>query len=147
MSIIISEEELKEEGELLLEELRDLIESYEDFFRTNFSEAFFESIKKMKEDLNIAESVAIHEQLQREDKPVEDTLHWYNDYKDYSQNKTKDKKMDLIDRALSGFFMPDLESIVRILELVEIDNEIDGDLFCNVKDFLRKYKLFKELIE
>ena len=105
MSIVISEKEFKKEGQLLLEELRDLIESYEDFFRTNFSEAFFEAIKKMREDLNIAESVAIHEQLEREDKQIEDTLHWYNDYKDYSQNKTKDKKMDLIDRAPSGFFL------------------------------------------
>ena len=101
----------------------------------------------MKEDLNIAESVAIYEQLEREDKPIGDALLWYNDYKDYCQNKTKDKKMDLIDRALSGFFIPDLESIVKIFELVEIDDEIDGDLFYNVKDFLRKYKLFKELME
>ena len=36
----------------------------------------------MKEDLNIAESVAIHEQLKREGKPIGDTIFWYHDYRD-----------------------------------------------------------------
>ena len=146
MSIIISEKELKKEGGILLEKLRDFIKNYKDFFRTNFSEVFFETIKEVKEDLNIAESVAIHEQLEIEGKPIGNTLFWYYDYKDYVQNKTKDKKIKLINEAPSGFFVPDLKSIVRILELVEIDMEIDGDLYCDVKDFLKKYKLYQELM-
>ena len=46
MSIIISEEELKKEGGLLLEELRDLIESYKDFLGQIFLRYFLKQLRK-----------------------------------------------------------------------------------------------------
>ena len=147
MSIVISEVSLKKEGKLLLERLRNFIKEFKDFFRTDFSEEFFETIKEMKEDLNIAESVAIHEQLKREGKPLGDTLFWYHDYEAYTKDKSKDKKTRLIERAPSGFFRPDLESIVRILELVNIDMEIYEDLYFDIKYFLKKYEFYQELNE
>ena len=95
----------------------------------------------MKEDLNIAESVAIHEQLKREGKPIGDTYLWYDKYLDYIRDKTEDKKQRLLDTASSGFFRPDLKSIARIFELVDIDVELFEDLYFDVKRFLLKYEL------
>ena len=68
MSLVITKESLKREGELLLERLRDLISEFKDFFRISLSDSFFEGIKELKEDLDIAESVAIYEQLERDTK-------------------------------------------------------------------------------
>ena len=135
MTLVISKENLKKEGESLLIQLRDSLEEFKDFFRLNFSDSFFESIKEMKEDLNIAESVAIHEQLEREGKPVGDTIFWYHNYEEYTKDKSKDKKTRLIETAPSGFFRPDLESIVRIIELVKVDTEFNEDLYFDVKYF------------
>lgn len=147
MSLIISELSLKKEGESLVERLRYVIKEFEDFFRTNFCENFFEEFKKTKEDLNIAESVAIHEQLKREGKPTGDTFFWYHDYEDYVKLPTKDKKQKIIDTAPSGFFMPDLKGIVTILKLVDLDMEIDEDLYYDKKYFLQKYDFFQEFKE
>ena len=141
MPPFISKEELKQEGESLLHQFRNTLNEFEDIFRLNYSDSDFKSIKKMKEDLNIAESVAIHEQLKREGKPIGDTYHWYNKYKKYIIVKTEDKKQRLIDTAPSGFFNPDLESIYRIFELVDIDVELFEDLYFDVKRFLMKYQL------
>ena len=145
MTLVISKENLKKEGESLLHQLINSLKEYKDVFRTNISDSFFESIKEMKEDLNIAESVAIHEQLEREGKPIGDTIFWYHDYEKYTKDKSKDKKIRLVETAPSGFFKPDLESIARIFELVEIDFEFDGDLRFDVRMFLRKYELYKDL--
>ena len=145
MSLIISKENLKEEGTSLLNKLRDSLEEYGDVFRKNISDSFFKSIKEMKEDLTIAESVAIHGQMEREGEPIGGTIFWYHDYEDYSEDKSKDKKIRLIETAPSGYFRPDLESIVRILELVDIDDEFDGDLRHDVKTLLRKYEIYQDL--
>ena len=141
MSFVISKDELKKEGEELLYKLRDSLDKFKDMFRSNSSESFFKSIKKMKEDLSIAESVAIYKQLEREGKPLGDTILWYHDYLEYTKDKSKDKKARLVETALSGFFRPDLESIVLIFELVNIDEEFDGDLRYDVKMFLKKYEM------
>ena len=145
MTLVISKEHLKKEGESLLIQLRDSLEEFKDFFRLNFSDSFFESIKEIKEDLNIAESVAIHEQLEREGKSLGGTIFWYHNYEKYTKDKSKDKKTRLIETAPSGFFKPDLESIVRIFELVDIDFEFDGDLRYDVKMFLKKYEMYQDL--
>ena len=145
MSLVISKENLKKEGESLLHQLRDSLTEFKDFFRLNFSDSFFESIKEMKEDLNIAESVAIHEQLKREGKGIGDTIFWYHDYEEYTKDKLKDKKTKLVETAPSGFFRPDLESIARIFELVDIDFEFDGDLRYDVQMFLKKYEMYQDL--
>ena len=41
MSLVITKESLKREGELLLERLRDLISEFKDFFRISLSDSFF----------------------------------------------------------------------------------------------------------
>ena len=146
MSLVISKDSLKEEGESLLCQLRDSLNQFKDIFRLNLSDSFFESIKKMKEDLNIAESVAIHEQLEREDKPLGGTIFWYHDYEEYTEDKSKDKKTRLVETAPSRFFKPDLESIARIFELVNIDMEFDEDLRYDVKNFLKKYKICQDMV-
>ena len=144
MSIVISKNELEKEGEKLLEQLRNSLNQFKDFFRMDFDDSFLELIKKIKEDLNIAESVTIHGQLKREGKPLGDTIYWYDDYEAYTKDKSKDKKTRLVETAHSGFFKPDLESIVRILELVDIDMEFDEDLYFDVKYFLKKYNMYQE---
>lgn len=99
---------------------------------------FFETINKIKENLKLAESVAICEQIKREGKPDGDTYHWYNDYLAYRIIKTKDKKDKLLSKAPKGFFCPDLESIARILDWINLDMEIDEDLYFDVANFLKK---------
>ena len=144
MSLIVTEEKLKNEGESLLYRFRNFLIEFKDFFRLNFDDSFFELIKKIKEELNIAESVAIHEQLKREGKPLGDTIYWYHHYKEYTKDRSKDNKTRLVETAPSAFFKPDLESIVRILELVKIDVEFNEDLYFDVKYFLKKYELYQE---
>ena len=106
---------------------------------------FFETINKIKENLKLAESVAICEQIKREGKPDGDTYHWYNAYLAYRIIKTKDKKDKLLSKAPKGFFCPDLESIARILDLINLDMEIDEDLYFNVPNFLKKYEAYQVL--
>ena len=105
---------------------------------TSFCSSYFETIKRMKEDLNIAESVAMYEQLKREGKPLGENLHWYHYYEEYKKDKTEDKKTRLVNTAPSGFFRPDFESIFRILDLVDIDMEIFEDLYFDVRIVLNK---------
>ena len=138
--LTISEEVLKREGEKLIDQLKNSLDDYEDLFRMKsfFCDSFYESIKRMKEDLNIAESVAMYEQLKREGKPLGENLHWYYDYEEYKKDKTEDKKSRLVDTAPSGFFRPDFESIFRILDLVDIEMEIFEDLYFDVSLVLKK---------
>ena len=130
VSLTISEEVLKREGEELIDQLKKSLDEFKDLFRMkSFCNSFFESIKRMKEDLNIAESVAMYEQLKREGKPLGENLHWYHYYEEYKKDKTEDKKTRLVNTAPSGFFRPDFESIFRILDLVDIEMEIFEDLY------------------
>ena len=69
----------------------------------SYFSSFFEPIKRMKEDLNIAESVAMYKQLEREGKPIGEYLFWYHDYEEYEKDKTEDKKTNLVNTAPSGF--------------------------------------------
>ena len=111
----------------------------------DYDEAFFETINKMKENLKLAESVALCEQIKREGKPDGDTYHWYNDYLAYKIIKTKDKRGELLLKAPKGFFCPDLESIARILDLINLDTEIDEDLYFDVSNFLKTYEAYQVL--
>ena len=43
----------------------------------------------MRRDLIIAESVALHKQLEREGKPVGETSLWYDRYMNYLKMKSK----------------------------------------------------------
>ena len=143
MSVVISKESLKEEGKSLLKQLRGLLKEFEDIFRMDYDDEFFKTIKKIKENLKIAESIAICEQIKREGKPTGDTYYWYNDYLAYKIIKTKDKKDKLLLKAPKGDFCPDLESIVRILELVNLYMEISEDLYFDVINFLKKYEAYQ----
>ena len=146
VSLTISEEVLKREGEELIDQLKNSLDEYEDLFRMrSFCSSFFETIKRMKEDLNIAESVAMYEQLKREGKPLGENFHWYHYYKEYKKDKTEDKKTRLVDTAPSGFFRPDFESIFRILDLVDIEMEIFEDLYFDVCLVLKKYEIYQIL--
>ena len=146
VSLTISEEVLKREGEELIDQLKNSLDEYEDLFRMrSFCSSFFETIKRMKEDLNIAESVAMYEQLKREGKPLGENSHWYHYYEEYKKDKTEDKKTRLVDTAPSGFFRPDFESIFRILDLVDIEMEIFEDLYFDVSLVLKKYEIYQIL--
>lgn len=141
----IKRKELKEEGEQLIDKLKDSLDEYKDFFRVrNCLKSLFEPIKRMKEDLNIAESLAMYEQLQREEKPLGKCFSWYLKYKNYLLDKTPYKKKILVETAPCGFFRPDFESIFRILELVDIEMEIFEDLYFDIKHVLFKYKCYKD---
>ena len=141
VSLTISEEVLKKEGGLLLDQLKNSLDDFKDLFRMkSFCSSYFETIKRMKEDLNIAESVAMYEQLKREGKPLGENLHWYHYYEEYKKDKTEDKKTRLVNTAPSGFFRPDFESIFRILDLVDIEMEIFEDLYFDVGIVLKNMK-------
>ena len=141
VSLTISEEVLKKEGGLLLDQLKNSLDDFKDLFRMkSFCSSYFETIKRMKEDVNIAESVAMYEQLKREGKPLGENLHWYHYYEEYKKDKTEDKKTRLVDTAPSGFFRPDFESIFRILDLVDIEMEIFEDLYFDVGIVLKNMK-------
>ena len=134
MSFVIKKESLKEEGKSLLKHLRGLLKEFEDIFRMDYGDEFVKTINKRKETLKIAESVAICEQIKREGKPDGDTFYWYNDYLAYKIIKTKEQKDKLLSKAPKADFCPDLESIVRILELVILDIEISEDLYFDVSN-------------
>ena len=139
VSLTISEEVLTKEGGKLIDQLKNSLDEFKDPFRmTSFCSSYFETIKRMKEDLNIAESVAMYEQLKREGKPLGENLHWYHYYEEYKKDKTEDKKTRLVNTAPSGFFRPDFERIFRILDLVDIDMEIFEDLYFDVRIVLKK---------
>ena len=141
VSLTISEEVLKKEGGLLLDQLKNSLDDFKDLFRMkSFCSSYFETIKRMKEDVNIAESVAMYEQLKREGKPLGENFRWYHYYKEYKKDKTEDKKTRLVDTAPSGFFRPDFESIFRILDLVDIEMEIFEDLYFDVGIVLKNMK-------
>ena len=79
---------LEKEGEKLLVNLRDLLNNtFTDQFRSCLGKSFYEDINQYKDELVIAESVALHEQLEREKKPVGDTFFWYKDYEKYIKLK------------------------------------------------------------
>ena len=64
MSVVITKEDTKKEGIMLLSELKNTLKVLEDF------EGLEDSIKKIKEDLIIAENVAMYFQVKRENKKV-----------------------------------------------------------------------------
>ena len=169
MSFASVKANLEEEGKSLLGKLRNSLNEFEDVFRSNLSVSFFELIEQMKEDLVIAESVALHEQLERKDKPVGDTMFWYQDYEKYLkikkeilyykreyfeeledeiedfEDELKDIRNKLVINAPFGSVKPDLESIVKIFYLVNIDEEFDGDLRFDVKMFLKRYEMYRNI--
>ena len=120
---------------------------------------------KYRDDLVIAESVALHEP-----KPTNATCIWFKNYEKYIKLKKiiSDHKKEnflefeedledfcdelekikyklVVDCPL-GNVKPSLESIVRIFELVDIDMEIDEDLYFYIKTFLKRYAVYKDLI-
>ena len=69
MSFVNLKLALQKEGEKLLENLRDLLnKTFTDQFRSCLGKSFPEAINQYKDELVIAESVALHEQLEREKK-------------------------------------------------------------------------------
>ena len=140
MSFDTVKSNLKKEGPSLLSQLKVELSEDLDLFRSNFSELFIDEILRMRRELKIAESIALHEQLQREGKPTGDTSIWNDKYQNYLrlEKKYKDHSSDFIDKedikdfrdelkdienniletAPSGSVRPDLKSIVRILNFV-----------------------------
>ena len=167
MSFATVKANLEKEGASLLCKLRDELSEYQDVFRSNLSESYNKIIIRMKEDLVIAESVALHEQLERARKSVGDTTFWYDSYKNYIemkniysgykygftdikyikdfQDELKDIKTSLVETASSGCVKPDLGSIVGIFDLAFIDLEFDQDLHFHVKRFLDRYRMYRKL--
>ena len=141
VSVTISEGSLKVDAELLLERLRNTVKEFKDFFRLNLPQSFFEAVKNLKEDLNIAESVAMCEQLKREGKPIN-----IQNEEEEQRNKKEERrniKEKLLNTAPSGFFKPDLKSIVRIFDLIDLDMEINEDLCYDIKHFIKKYEVWE----
>ena len=157
---------LEKEGKNLLEKLRDLLnDTFTDEFRSCLSHSFYEAVRQYKDELVIAESVALHKQ-----KPTNESCIWFEDYEKYIKlkkiisdhkkenfeyfeddlkdfdselGKIKDK---LVINYPSGGVNPSLESIVRIFELVDVEMELNEDLYFYIQTFLRRYAVYKELI-
>ena len=157
---------LEKEGKSLLEKLRSLLnDEFTDEFRSCLSESLFKDVRFYKDELVIAESVALHEQ-----KPTNETSIWFQDYEKYIKLKKiisdhkkenfvefeedledfddelEEIKVKLVVDCPSGNVKPNLKSIVRIFELVDIDMEIDEDLYFDIKHFLDKYKVYEDLM-
>ena len=71
---------LEKEGASLLSQLKEELSEDLDLFRCNFSVSFIDEILTMRHELIIAESIALHEQLQREGKPIGATSIWNDKY-------------------------------------------------------------------
>lgn len=165
MSFDTVKSNLEKEGASLLSQLKEELSEDLDVFRSNSSESFIDEILRMRRELIIAESIALHEQLQREGKPVGDTLLWYDEYNNYLNLKKKytDHSFDFVDKkdikdfrnelekiennivetAPSGSVRPDLKSIVRILYFIRIEMEFNEDLYFDVKTFLKRYEMYQ----
>ena len=141
VSVTISVGSLKVDAELLLERLRNTVKEFKDFFRLNLPQSFFEAVKNLKEDLNIAESVAMCEQLKREGKPI--NIQNEEEEQRNKKEERRNKKEKLLNTAPSGFFKPDLKSIVRIFDLIDLDMEINEDLCYDIKHFIKKYEVWE----
>ena len=168
MSFANVKSNLEKEGASLLYKLKiELIEEL-DIFRSISSESYNESIIQMRRDLIIAESVALHKQLEREGKPVGETSLWYDRYMNYLKMKSKysnhfgkfvdreyikdfrdelkDIETDLVETAPSGSVRPDLKSIVTIFEGIHINMEFDEDLYFDVERFLNRCEMYQDII-
>ena len=73
MSFDTVKSNLEKEGASLLSQLKEELSEDLDVFRSNSSESFIDEILRMRRELIIAESIALHEQLQTEGKPVGDS--------------------------------------------------------------------------
>ena len=164
MSFATVKANLEKEGASLLCELKNELREEIDLFRSTSSNSYNESIKQMQHDLIIAESVVLHEQLEREGKPVGATSLWYDKYLNYLElmskysnhfdkfvdredikdfrDELKDIETNLVETAPSGSVRPDLKSIGKIFEGVHINMEFDEDLYFDVKRFLKRYEMY-----
>ena len=159
---------LEKEGASLLSQLKKELGEDLDVFRSNSSKSYIEEILRMRRELKIAETIALHEQLQREGKPVGDTLLWFDDYNNYLNLKKKytDYSFDFVDKedikyfrdelkkiennivetTPSGSVYPDLKSIIRIFKGIYINMEFDEDLYFDVKTFLKRYEMYQDML-
>ena len=93
---------------MLLSDLRNTLKALEDF------KDFEDLIKKTKEDLRIAENVAMYLQAKRENKQDFNCCSWFDKYQSYVMNKTEDEREKLLEAIPSSVsFSPDLESIKK----------------------------------
>ena len=86
MSVVITEEDTKKEGIKLLSDLRVFIKDLENSK---------DLIKKTKEDLRIAENVAMYFQAKQENKQEFNSCSWFDKYQSYVMNKTEDAREKL----------------------------------------------------
>ena len=140
MSVVITKEDTKKEGIMLLSDLKNTLNFLEDF------EGLEDSIKKIKEDLIIAENVAMYFQAKRENKQEFNSCSWFDKYQSYVMNKTEDAREKLLEAIPSSVsFSPDLESIEKIFLMLDFEMELNEDLYYDVKRFLCKNFLLIDL--
>ena len=168
MSFDTVKSNLEKEGASLLSQLKEELSEDLDLFRSNFSVSFIDEILTMRHKLIIAESIALHEQLQREGKPTGATSIWNDKYENYLRLEQKyrdhssyfiDKedikdfkdelnyiKNNILETAPSGSVRPDLKSTVRILDFVRLEMELDEDLYFDVKTFLKRSEMYQHMV-
>ena len=133
MSVVVTKEDTKKEGIMLLSDLRNTLKALEDF------KDFEDLIKKTKEDLRIAENVAMYFQAKRENKQEFYSCSWFDKYQSYVMNKTEDARENLLEAIPSSVsFSPDLESIEKIFLMLDFKMELNEDLYYDIKRFLCK---------
>ena len=133
MSVVITKEDTKKEGIKLLSDLRVFIKDLEN------SKDFEDLIKKTKEDLRIAENVAMYFQAKRENKQEFNSCSWFDKYQSYVMNKTEDAREKLLEAIPSSVsFSPDFESIEKIFLMLDFEMELNEDLYYDIKRFLCK---------
>ena len=133
MSVVITKEDTKKEGIKLLSDLRVFIKDLEN------SKDFEDLIKKTKEDLRIAENVAMYFQAKRENKQEFNSCTWFDKYQSYVMNKTEDAREKLLEAIPSSVsFSPDFESIEKIFLMLDFEVELNEDLYYDIKRFLCK---------
>ena len=133
MSVVITKEDTKKEGIMLLSDLGNTLKALEDF------KDFEDLIKKTKEDLRIAENVAMYFQAKRENKQEFYSCSWFDKYQSYVTNKTEDAREKLLEAIPSSVsFSADLESIEKIFLMLDFEMELNEDLYYDIKTFLCK---------
>ena len=162
-------ENLTKEGNILLYQYRDFVNSYKvDVFRSQIPDAD-KYAKELRDDLIIIESKVIYNQRVKDQEGLGYKLFiWmldydeyenkkeifelskskfvdYDDYKDFHMAFKNEKEM-LVRNAPFGEVKPTLENIVDIFKDIELDMEFNEDIYYEIKTFLKRYEMYKELI-
>ena len=127
-AVIVKKKDVEQLGKNLLKEVFDFL--HDDYIRKNFIE-----MRKVKNNF-------LKEVVYKEFKNYHSTLKqsgntWRIEYEDYDESKFEDDLKSLTDKVKNGSI--DISIIFETLNNLDLDMEIDEDLYFKTKAFLNLY--------